>query len=203
MCDYTCVTNRRELSVPVLAFPSKLSKWKGNTNVSCSWAHDLSLTQHVLWFLCSSVLSLSLPSLLRTASRISVRNWKPKKAKIFSPKIYWSNFSKSSLTLSLHYLSLSLFPSRRLVVERHTALWAHALAEDVHCWDVLFLWWEFIVTGVVGGLLVVSLCLSLWASSPSTGCCMGFLVGRSHGASALRFCSTSLALCDQTRINLC
>ena len=165
MCDYTCVTNRRELSVPVLAFPSKLSEWKGNTNVSCSRAHDLSLTTRSLVSLLFCPISLSLyllcseqllEFLSETGSQKKQRYFHQKYIGVISRKVLWHWACTTSL-------SLSLFPSRRLVVERHTALWAHALAEDVHCWDVLFLWWEFIVTGVVGGLLVVSLWLSLWA----------------------------------------
>ena len=167
MCDYTCVTNRRELSVPVLAFPSKLSEWKGNTNVSCSRAHDLSLTTRSLVSLLFCPISLSLYLLCsEQLLEFLLQTGSQKKQRYFHQKYkYWSNFSKSSLKLSLHYLSLSLSSHlcTRLVVERHTALWAHALGEDVHCWDVLFLWWEFIVTGVIGGFLVVSLWLSLWA----------------------------------------
>ena len=166
---------------------------------------DLSLTTRSLVSLLFCPISLSLyllcseqllEFLSETGSQKKQRYFHQKYIGVISRKVLWQ--FEPALPLSL-----SLFPSRRLVVERHTALWAHALAEDVHCWYVQSLFVVRIHSHRGSWRTPCCQPLTQLVGSPSTGCCMGFLVGRSHGASALRFCSTSLALCDQTRINLC
>ena len=110
-CVRICVTNRRELSVPVLAFPSKLSEWKGNTNVSCSRAHDLSLTTRSLVSLLFCPISLSLyllcseqllEFLSETGSQKKQRYFHPKYIGVISRKVLWHWACTTSLSLSSH-----------------------------------------------------------------------------------------------------